>query len=592
MSRTLVHHLGLTAVEAPPEDEVILVDRREQETRFHWSEVHARAERAAQALWALGVRPGDRVALVLQTEIAFLDALFGCQRIGAIPTPLYPPVRLGRLDEYVARTVAMLEAVDATMLLTNRRIRSLLGQVVSQAALPLGVHDAGTLATETGAPPVDLARPGPDDLAMVQFSSGTTVFPKPIALTHRQVLANVDAILDFLPKDQGFKQAGGSWLPLYHDMGLIGCVFVAVVGMGPLVLIPPEVFLTRPAIWLRAMARHRVTVSPAPNFAYALCAERITDDEVAGIDLSSWRLALNGAEPVAPSSLRRFSERFAAHGLRPEALTPVYGLAEASLAVTFSDPHRRFTTVAFDREALAEGRAEVTDDPTRTLELASVGTPLRDTRVAIRDGDHEDLPDGRVGRIWVDSPSVMHGYLDRETQPFRDGWLDTGDLGFLWQGELYVTGREKDVVIVAGQNHAAADLEIATEALPEVRTGCVVAASDVDSDGERLLLFVECRHMREGLAEDCRKAVLARTGLSPDLVLLLDPGTLPRTSSGKIRRRETVRRFKAGDLTPPKQVTPWLVAGAMAKSAWGYLSRWRLGTATDESGEAEGEPRA
>ncbi|MEN0063123.1 MAG: fatty acyl-AMP ligase [Myxococcota bacterium] len=569
---TLVWHLEHVAANAPPEDVLTLVDRRENEVSLHWSEVFARAQRAAYALWQHGIRPGDRVAIVLQTEVAFFDTFFGCQLLGAVPTPLYPPVRLGRLEEYIDRTVAMLAAVEASALVTSRRIRSLLGQVVARASLRHGVLEAGTLAE--GGVEVALPTHQLDDLAMVQFSSGTTQRPKPIALTHRQVTANVRMILDFLPLDAGFKQVGGSWLPLYHDMGLIGCVFVAVMGPGPLALIPPEVFLAKPAIWLRTLAKHRVTVCPAPNFAYALCAERITDEEIAGIDLSSWRLALNGAEPVAPSSLRRFADRFAAYGLRPEALTPVYGLAEASLAVTFSDPSRPFTTLAFDREAVAEGIAKLATDPAEGLELASVGTPLRQTTVAIRNADHTDLPEGHVGRIWAQSPSVMRGYLDREEQPFREGWLDTGDLGFLWQGELYITGREKDVVIVAGQNHAAADLEIATESLPEVRTGCVVAASDVDNDGERLMMFVECRTQREGLAEDCRKAVLARTGLNPDLVLLLDPGTLPRTSSGKIRRRETVRRFKAGELSPPKQVTPWLVAGAMAKSAWGYLSQW------------------
>ncbi|MEM6927395.1 MAG: fatty acyl-AMP ligase [Myxococcota bacterium] len=565
-------HLANVAAKADARNVVTIIDRRENETVLHWSEIHERALAAARTLHARGVRPGDRVGIILQTEPAFFDAFFGCQLLGAVPTPLYPPVRLGRMDEYVDRTITMLRAVEATALLTSRRIQSLLGQVVAGAGLPHGVIDASTLTRP--APRVDLPSAGLDDLAMVQFSSGTTQRPKPVALTHRQATANVRMILDFIPLDAGIEQVGGSWLPLYHDMGLIGCVFVAVMGPGPLALIPPEVFLSRPALWLRAISRHRVTVCPAPNFAYALCAERVDDAELEGVDLSSWRLALNGAEPVAPSSLRRFNERFAPYGLRREALTPVYGLAEASLAVTFSDPAEPFTTRTFDRERLAEGTAVVVDDP-NGLELASVGIPLRETAVAVRDADGHDVAEAVVGRIWVQSPSVMRGYLDREEQPIVDGWLETGDLGFRLEEELYVTGREKDVVIVAGQNHAAADLELATEGLDEVRTGCVVAASDIDNDGERLMMFVECREFREGLAEDCRKAVLSRTGLNPDLVLLLDPGTLPRTSSGKIRRRETVRRFKAGDLTPPRQVTPWLVAGAMAKSAWGYLSRWR-----------------
>lgn len=557
--------LQRAAEETPLSDWLIFIDRRERETPVQFAEMFERASRAAGALKAAGVKRGDRVALILPTCPEFIDALFGCQILGAVPVPLYPPVRLGRLDEYHLKTAAMLQAVDATLLVTQRRISRLMGQVFARYRPPLGTLEAATLLQGE---PCAMAELSPDDLAMVQFSSGTTVAPKPVGLTHRQIVANVLAIGDFLPQNTHIKQVGCCWLPLYHDMGLIGCVFTSVVLRGTLALIPPEVFLSRPALWLRAISRHKVTVSPAPNFAYALCTQRISDAEMEGCDLSSWRIAMNGAEPVAPGVLRDFQKRFAKWGLRPEALTPVYGLAEASLAVTFSDPTVPYATTRLDRTALCDGRAQ--RDP-EGVEHASVGRPLRGFSVEIRSDDGSSLPDGHIGNLWIKGPSVMDGYLGRSEQPIVQGWLNTGDLGFVLDGELYISGRAKDVIILRGQNHAPHDIEQAVDRVEGVRVGCAVAVGEVTPEGERLLLFVEYRKdPRPDLAEDCRKAVLANTGLNPDLVLVLPPGTLPRTSSGKLRRAEALRRHQQGQLTPPDKVTPWLIAGAMAKSVVGY----------------------
>lgn len=570
MPETLPRALAHAAVAAAPTDQFTFIDRREREEAHHFSDIYARARRAAGALAAAGVKAGDRVAIVLPTGQPFIDTLYGAQILGAVPVPLYPPVRLGRLDEYYAKTAAMLSAVQAVVLVTERRVTRLMGQVFARYRPPLGTLEAATLHT---GPDHDLADVSPDALAMVQFSSGTTVAPKPVGLTHRQVIANVDAILDFVPKDRGFKQAGCTWLPLYHDMGLIGCVYTATIGLGPLALIPPEVFLSRPALWLRAISRHKATVSPAPNFAYALCAQRIKDSEMEGCDLSSWRIAMNGAEPVAPGALRAFRERFSRWGLRPEALTPVYGLAEAALAVTFSDTEQPFTTTKLDRAALAEGRAVPSPDG---AEHVTVGRPLRGFAVEIRDDSGAVQPEGLLGHIWARGPSIMVGYLDREEQPIQDGWLDTGDIGFLLDGELFIAGRAKDVIILRGQNHAPHDLEQAVDVVDGVRAGCAIAVGDITEDGERLLMFVEYRDApREGFAEDCRKAVLSATGLNPDLVLALAPGTLPRTSSGKLRRAEALRQHRAGTLTPPEKVTPWLIAGAMARSVLGFAQSRR-----------------
>ncbi|MFT5679316.1 MAG: fatty-acyl-CoA synthase [Myxococcota bacterium] len=566
---TLPAHLENAATIGAARDALTFIDRRERETAIHWREVYARARRAAGALAELGVRRGDRVAIILPTCPEFIDALFGLQLLGATPVPLYPPVRLGRLVEYYDKTAAMLKAVSAVGIITTGRVRRVMGQVIARYRPPLGLIEATELHSGPDTDPADVS---PDDLAMVQFSSGTTVAPKPVALTHRQVLSNADAIIDFIPIESGIPQGGACWLPLYHDMGLIGCVYVAVASPGPLALISPEVFLSKPALWLRAISRHRVTCSPAPNFAYALCAERIRDDEMEGVDLSCWTLALNGAEPVAPASLRQFTERFGKWGLPETALTPVYGLAEASLAVTFSDPTRPFSSRRIDREALLEGRVVPSEDG---IEAVSVGTPLRGFSVEIRDEAGAVLPEQTIGHIWAKGPSIMVGYLDRDDTPIVDGWLDTGDLGYLLDGELYISGRAKDVIILRGQNHTPQDIEQSIDDVDGIRVGCAAAVGDVGEDGERLVLFVEFREAREGLAEDCRKMVLSRTGLNPELVVVVAPGTLPRTSSGKIRRAEALRQWKVGDLKPPDKVTPWLLAGAMASSALGYLKSRR-----------------
>ena len=563
----------------PQRDGLHWLDRHEHETHVPWHAVRERARRAGGTLRGRGVRPGDRVAILLPTHPTFGDAFFGVLAAGAVPVPLYPPVRLGRLDDWVAQTAAMMRAADVRAVIAGPRVRRVLGKVLELAPPPLGLMPAEKLAQ---GPDVPFHPAQPDDLAMVQFSSGTTVRPKPVGLTHRQALANVSRILDFMPPDAPYEHVGVSWLPLYHDMGLIGCVFVAAYRAGPLALLPPEAFLAKPALWLRAISRFRGTVSPAPNFAWALCVERVDDAQLDGCDLSSWRLGLNGAEPVSPETSRAFTARFGRWGLRETVVTPVYGLSEAALAVTFSDPTTPAPTTWLDRAALAQGLARPSAPGPQSIELASVGRPLRDYAVQIRSPDGQPLPDGQVGHLFVAGPSLMRGYLDRTEQPIRDGWLDTGDVGFVLDGRLTITGRAKDVLILRGRNHAPHDVERAVDSVDGIRTGCAAAVADLSHGGERLLLFVEVRERSPAQAESCRKAALQATGLRVDAVLLLEPGTLPRTSSGKIRRAEALRLYQAGALVPPDPVTPARLVGAMARSALGHLRARRAAEDPDD----------
>jgi acyl-CoA synthetase (AMP-forming)/AMP-acid ligase II len=573
------------------------VDRRERSTHLSWAELARRADARAASLRALGVEPGDRVALVFPTGEEFFEAFFGTLAAGAVPAPLYPPVRLGRLPEYHRRTGAMIEAAGARLVLADRRVRRLLGRAVEIARPALGCLTLDDLpTTPPGSTLPDPTGPSPDDLGLVQFSSGTTVDPKPVALTHRALLAQTRALNSFWPDDDDIVHRGVSWLPLYHDMGLVGCVFPALERGTSLTLLGPELFVARPALWLRALSRagrDAVVVSPAPNFAYGLCVEKIRDEELDGVDLSNWRVALNGAEAVSPCTLDAFARRFAPWGFRREALTPVYGLSEAALAVTFSDLSAPFSARRFERDSLVVGRtarpAQAATDGGDPRELVSVGRPLPGFTVEIRDEDGRALPDGTVGRLWVSGPSLMDRYLGRPEATARalvDGWLDTGDLGFVEDGELFLTGRAKDVVIVRGANYGPEEIETAATSAQGARVGCAVATSLVadgpeGGDTEALLVFVE-RDRSASVARDdelataVRREVLSRVGVAPDRVLVLEPGTLPRTSSGKLRRGETVRRHLAGELEAPAPVNPWRLAAAVVDSTLA-LSRARRG---------------
>jgi fatty-acyl-CoA synthase len=590
-----------------PDGGLRFVDRGEQATWVGWGEVRERALAVAAGLLAAGAGRGDRVALVFPTGVEFFAAFFGALLAGAVPVPLYPPVRLGRLQEYVSRTTRMLAACDALVVLADARVKRFLGEAVAAARPRLGCRTLADLPAGTPADVADVAAaagggPRPDELALIQFSSGTTVAPKAVALSHRAVVAQTEILSGCWSDREGLRHSCASWLPLYHDMGLIGCVFPALARDATLTLLPPELFVARPALWLRAIGRYGATISPAPNFGYSLCLTRVADAEMAGVDLSCWRAALNGAEPVAPGVLRAFARRFARWGLSPAALTPVYGLSEAALAVTFSALDRPSRSGWYDREALAEERtarrvssggpralqaaqAQGARLPDRAQEIVSVGRPLPGFRLSVRDPLGRELPPGRVGRLWVSGPSLMQGYLgdpEGTARTVRAGWLDTGDLGFLDDGELYLTGRAKDLIILRGRNHSPAEIEQAVDTLPGARAGCAVAVSWLPegASGEVLALFVErSRHATPAelaaLPDACREAVLAATGLALDRLEVLAPGTLPRTSSGKLQRSETLRLHLAGKLMPPAPVTPLRLARAAARSGLGY-ARWRL----------------
>jgi fatty-acyl-CoA synthase len=555
---------------------VTFVKLDEREEKLTWRELYLRARRAAGYLHDVGIRRGDRVALLLRTGPGFFTAFFGVLLAGAIPVPLYPPVRLGRLDEYHAATAEMVRRVGARLVLSEPILARLLGETLVRAKPALGLRMVAQL--EHGLSDLEEAL-APDGIALIQFSSGSTVDPKPVCLTHRQILTQIATLQGIVQPDPE-REAFLSWLPLYHDMGLIGALLSTLDFPGPLVLLAPESFLARPALWLRAMSRYRATISGAPSFAYGLCVKRIADADLAGVDLSGWRLAFNGAEPISAQVVRRFCERFGPYGFSPEALRPVYGLSEATLAVTFPPPRASLRTLKADARVLAVEGALVSGD----RELVSVGAPIPGVEIELRSADGNIVADNTVGRIYVRGPSVMQGYFGDETATARavnGGWLDTGDLGVSRQGELYVVGRVKDLVIVRGGNHPPQEFEECLDGLAGLRPGCLVALGfqPPGADGEELLVLAEVTEPAEdrvALEESVRAAILARTGVRAHTVRLLGAGTLPRTSSGKLRRSEALRRYLTGELRPPRRVNAARLVGEVARSTmFRALSRLR-----------------
>ncbi len=551
------------------------VDAREEDTFLPFSELFLRAQRVAGALRERGIRTGDRVAMVLPTSVAFMDAFFGALLAGAVPVPLYPPVRLGRLAEYHRATARMLIASGARIVLSDGRVRLLLGESVAAARPALGLVTVSQLVEEGS--PYQEAVFG-DQLGVVQFSSGSTVDPKPVALSQANLVSQCAVLRALTPPAADGHELGVTWLPLYHDMGLIGCLLSAVTFPGPLTLLPPELFLARPALWLRTLSRHRGTISAAPNFAYALCLKRVKDADLEGVDLSRWRYALNGAEPISGEVMRRFAQRFAAQGFDPAALMPVYGLSEASLAVTFTPRRSPLREARVDATGLA-ARGEVLSG---SRQIPSVGVPVPGFEVEVRSEGGEALGEGRVGNIFARGPSVMTGYLDQPEATARalfDGWLDTGDLGFWQEGELYVSGRAKDLVIIRGANHSPQEFEECLEGLEGFRAGCVVALgfTPEDAQSEALLILAErAQDQASGeedsaLEERIRTAVTERTKIRPHTVKVIPPGTLPRTSSGKMRRAEALRQFLAHELTAPRRVGVLTLAAQMTRSSIALL---------------------
>jgi 1-acyl-sn-glycerol-3-phosphate acyltransferase len=540
-----------------------------------FGEIWSRGLRVAAGLAERGVEPGDRVALILPTSAEFFTTFIGILAAGCVPVPLYPPVRLNDLPAYLERELHILHSAGARVLVTDRQLLQV-GKLLKDRVPSLIAVASAEL--EQSEPISGVARVAPDDLALIQYSSGSTGDPKGVALSHRSLIANARAIgvgLSFSPRDIPV-----SWLPLYHDMGLIGTWLSPFLHGMQVAMLSPLQFLTRPERWLWAIHRYRGSISPAPNFAYDLCCRKIRDEDIEGLDLSSWRAAMNGSEPVRVETVERFCTRFARYGFRREAMMPVYGLAETSVALAFSPVLRgpRFDRIDADRFA-REGRAVPTSGDGPALVFASCGRPLVGHELRVLDtsgATDEEVPERTQGRVVFRGPSSMSGYFGRPdaTAAIRRGdWIDSGDLGYLADGELFVTGRSKDLIIKAGRKYHPQDIEAAIQSVEGIRKGCIVAFDIPDpATGEAIVVLAETHEPEEAhpaLIQAVTAAVQWQIGAPPDRVSLLRPGSLPKTSSGKLRRRQARTLYLEGAFDAPstKARQRIALAGMIAGSA-------------------------
>jgi 1-acyl-sn-glycerol-3-phosphate acyltransferase len=561
-------------------------DDGERSLTLTFGELYAAGNRCAAELARRGVPAGGRVALMLPTSRAFFVSYAGILLAGAIPVPIYPPFRADRIEEYAARQSAILNNAEVCLLLTFRRAEAVAKLLRPRVSSLSGVVDAEKLIEAAdnapppspGALPLHLsgsrARQG-SDIALLQYTSGSTGDPKGVMLTHANLLANMRAIGGAV--QLGADDVGISWLPLYHDMGLIGAWLTLLHFGTPLAVMSPLAFLTRPERWLQAFHKHRGTIAAAPNFAYELCVRKIADKDIKGVDLSSWRAALNGAEPVNPETLERFAERFASYGFRREAQLPVYGLAESSLAVTFPPLNRGPLVDRVERETFtAQGRAvpAAAEDKSAIAFVSSGGAlPRHEVRIVDERGD--EVADRTEGFLWFRGPSATSGYYRNSkateallprgasTNPGEYAWVSSGDRAYRADGEFYVTGRVKDIIIKGGRNLYPHEVEELAARAEGIRKGCIVAfgLTDEAAGTEKLVVVAETRERdgarRAALASAVTDVVSRGLGLPPDRVELIPPGSIPKTSSGKLRREETKQMYLAGTLSASR-APAWL----------------------------------
>lgn len=570
---------------------------KESEASFSYTALERASARYGGALQALGLKKGDRVALICPANEDFVLCFFGAIRAGIIPVPIYPPLGLGQLQGYLDNTRHIVAKSGARALVTTAQIKRLLGTV--QASSPSLEQVVAVEAIRESLEPLKPEKIGPDDVAFLQFTSGSTSRPKGVTLTHANLMANIRCImhdgLKLTPEDRGI-----SWLPLYHDMGLIGFVLAPVVSRTPIVFLPPLLFLKRPVSWFQAITRHKGTIAFAPNFAYALCVKRIRDRELEGIDLSSWRVAGCGAEPIRPETLEAFAEKFARVGFNANALLPSYGMAESSLGISFTELGEGMKTISVDAETLwSENEMKlVPADAPGAVRLVSCGPkfPLHDVAVFSPDDTTgaSPLPEGKVGELRIKGPSVMKGYWDdaaRTADAFVGGWLKTGDLGFLHGGHVFICGRSKEVIIVNGRNYYPQDIEWEASQADGVRKGNVIAfgaRDNVERDRERVVVAFECQdvppnveprdlaRVKQPVVQAIRKLVQDGIGLTLDDVVPLAPGVLPKTSSGKLQRAKTRELYEAGELVERKSARGQDKMSLVKEAAKSQLSYFKL----------------
>ena len=555
----------------PDRVHVVLTGEAGHEETITYAQLHDGARRVAGALIARDLQPGATVAIMLPTSVEYFFSFFGVLMAGGIPVPIYPPARASQVQDHMQRHVGILANAQVAALITVPEAKALAlllrSQVPTLSSVLTGQDLRDDAAGGTG------YAPRPENIAFLQYTSGSTGNPKGVVLTHANLLANLRAMGTAAQVTS--TDVFVSWLPLYHDMGLIGAWMGSLYFAFKLVVMSPLAFLARPPSWLWAIHRHRGTMSAAPNFAYQLCARRIAEPDLEGLDLSSWRLAFNGAEPVSAETLDEFAARFARYGLKREALTPVYGLAESSVGLAFPPVGRGPKIDRIRRSVLASsGRAEVASEvDTDVLQLVACGHPLPGHQVRIVDGAGSELAERQEGHLQFTGPSSTSGYYrnpDETRKLFSGDWLDSGDYAYIAEGDVYLTGRTKDIIIRAGRNIYPYQLEEAVGNIPDIRKGCVAVFGSADprTHTERVVVLAETREKKEAaraeLARRINDLAVELIGMPPDEIVLVPPHTVLKTSSGKIRRGACRDLYERGG------------RGVMERALWWQLTQVAL----------------
>jgi fatty-acyl-CoA synthase len=558
-----------------PEHDYVFQDLQGVEKQYTFVALERETAARAAALQDLGLVPGDRVGLIVIAPEDFVLAFLAALRVGVVPVPLYPPTSFASLDAYHARTSKILESAAARIVIASGELQNVLWSLVDAVPSLETLVAVEQLRGSTRVPVFPVIEPG--DLAFLQYTSGSTADPKGVMVTHGSLIANAHGvILEGAQLDAGRNDKAVSWLPLYHDMGLIGFVIAPLCHGISAVCIPTIRFVKRPSVWMETISRHRGTTSFAPNFAYALAMRRTRPEELASLDLSCLRVLGCGAEPIQPETMRRFTELYATHAHLPRhAIMPAYGMAEATLAISLKPAYEAMRTIVIDADAFqSRGVVREPIEGGTVVEYASCGVPFAGHEVAAFDEAGERLPEGREGELWHRGPSVTAGYFrnpEATAATYRpDGWLRTGDLGFVVQGHTYVTGRLKDLIILNGRNIPPQAVEWEASDVPGTRKGNVVAFSVPGEASEELVIVAEVKDpaQRPAVIEAVKARIQRQLGITAAEVVCVPAGAIPKTSSGKLQRSKARQLYLEGAIGAGTGAAAVTLAKHMARSLW------------------------
>jgi acyl carrier protein len=565
-AKTLLEVLDWHVEQHPERPHILLYQDADEGESLNYRQLKSGAAKVAAGLQQAGLEPAEPVTIMLPSGADYFYSFFGILMSGGIPVPVYPPARPSQLEDHMLRHARILANCLSVTLITvpeARKVARILKSHVPSLKHIVTVSELMASSMIVAPPSLNSS-----DIAFIQYTSGSTGHPKGVVLTHANLLANIRAMGQTVKA--GPEDIFVSWLPLYHDMGLIGAWLGSLYYAMLLVVMSPLSFLARPERWLWAIHRYRGTLSASPNFGFEYCLKRLKDEDLQGLNLNCWRAAFNGAEAISPETLQQFESRLANYGFHADAMMPVYGLAESSVGLAFPPLNRGPVIDQIDRAAFMHSGQAIPepDSGQHPLRFVSCGLPLPGHQIRIIDHAGHELPERQEGRLEFRGPSTTSGYYrdaDNTRKLFHEGWLDSGDLAYIANGEIYITGRIKDIIIRAGRNIYPHELEEAVGNIPGIRTGRVAVFGSVDSRTatEQLVVLAETRSKDAGERENLRTAIntLATdlVGAPPDEVILAPPGTVLKTSSGKIRRAASRELFEKGEIGKRQRSVPWQV---------------------------------